>query len=904
MKRRCMLLDRKKALAFITLLLVILTLFPAQTLKGGTWDVVGSFDPIGDIGDTPVSLSNGTFNTSVTVEELIILYPVFIGGNGSWDTTVVLPYVAPPGTPITDISGSFDTTVYIEYYIWGNWSEWWEITFINFAEPSNLFAQSINNNTINLTWTPDANATHTYIRRKMGSAPVNMSDGEEVVYTAGSSYSDTGLNIGTHYYYSAWAYNDTQSIWSDNYATANNHTRPGDPSNLIISDTTMYTQTLNWTEGVNRTHSVLVQNESGYANYPSTPTNGTVIFNATGVSKLNTGLEINTTYYYSLWSFNDTSGFFSDNYETVSDKTIEEPGVPQNLFAQTWNDTRINLTWFMANASHGLVIRMQEHYYPGLNNGTEIFNSTGSSYQKFGLNASTPHYFRAWGWNGEEYSVSYSSHYNITLPQPPQNYTGILEDTTLNMTWNKGIGADYTMIRNTTTAYPGKETGNLIYNDTGENKEVTATAFAYFRAWSYNATYNLYSEGVNLLWGGLYINVWKEPEPAIAITNYTVFITNQQGTETYENTTANNPFVIDVNDVPHGNKTAIQVSRDGYYTQIQYRDLFPNVWYFIDFYLAPDIEGGGDEGEPDYIPPDDTDNESYGELYLLTVEDPWTNPVEQAKVEIQRYINTTGVEEYKTITIRYTDANGQVDVYLIPGGLYKVIISKTNYNTEYADYIPSDSIFTKTFRLTFAEGEPEYEETLWTGITWRISPLTAYHRTNITILYNISSSLDQLEYFGMTVSWYNVSSDSWLLLNTQNITTQPGGGEITYTTPNATGRYSASFWFKKANFSLYTFSGSDGICRLFFITWEQITEQLQDIPVDVYFLIAIVLAIAAMGLLVRFGATELAGFVGLMIMTIAFMMRPDMTIGGLPWYFVLLVTGIIYAVIMFLRGRV
>jgi hypothetical protein len=29
-----------------------------------------------------------------------------------------------------------------------------------------------------------------------------------------------------------------------------------------------------------------------------------------------------------------------------------------------------------------------------------------------------------------------------------------------------------------------------------------------------------------------------------------------------------------------------------------------------------------------------------------------------------------------------------------------------------------------------------------------------------------------------------------------------------------------------------------------------------------------------------------------------------MTIGGLPWYFVLLVTGIIYAVIMFLRGRV
>ena len=51
------------------------------------------------------------------------------------------------------------------------------------------------------------------------------------------------------------------------------------------------------------------------------------------------------------------------------------------------------------------------------------------------------------------------------------------------------------------------------------------------------------------------------------------------------------------------------------------------------------------------------------------------------------------------VSIVYTDANGQVDIYLVPHELYKVKITKDDYTTEFADYIPSSSIYTHTFRI-------------------------------------------------------------------------------------------------------------------------------------------------------------------------------------------------------------
>jgi len=763
-------------------------------------------------------------------------------------------------------------------------------------------AESIPPNTINTSWNQQNGVDKYYLVYKIGSIPTSRVDGTLLANTTNLFYNHTNLNYGTHYYYSIWAYNNTNGF-NENYSTADNFTNPYRPSNFIASNKTLATITLNWTKAVNSTHSIVVMNETGYADYPNSLTNGTEIYNNTGNSKLVTGLAFNTTYYFSLWSYNSTSNLYSVDYVYVNETTYDEPKAPTVFNAVTYNDTIINLNWVKGSSVDTVVIRMNTSSYPSLYNGTEIYNGTGTNYQKTGLYPSTKYYFRAWGYNSGVFSITNITTDNITLPEPPQNLSAnFIAGTDLNITWEKGIGATQTYIRNSTESYPSLVTGNLLYNDTGEYVVYSgATSIDYFRAWSYNNITKLYSTYVNLLWGGLEINVYKETEPNIQIKNYTVFVSNQDGSETFEQTKCNNPFRIDVSDVPNGEDIVIQISREGYYTDTQYRDLDENRWYIINFYLSADTSGGGNPDDPDYIPPEGEDNETYGQLYLLTVTDIYDQPIQDAKIVIKEYINSTEIWEEKTI--RYTDANGQVDVYLTPNTFYKVIISGDGYDTVTEDYIASPDIVTKTFKLYFSPDEGQLPEKLWSNISWRILPTYAYHKSNITCLFNISSELGQLEYFNMRVEYYNNSNNSYYTIFYQNISNNSYGGEITYTTPNVTGKYAVTYCFKKENFSEYCFDSGDGICRLLFLTFETISEAVSDVPVDIYFLVAIVLAIAGMGLAIKFGAGDLTGYIGLGIMTIVFMFRTDLTIGGQHWTFVLLATGIIYTIILFLKER-
>lgn len=89
-------------------------------------------------------------------------------------------------------------------------------------------------------------------------------------------------------------------------------------------------------------------------------------------------------------------------------------------------------------------------------------------------------------------------------------------------------------------------------------------------------------------------------------------------------------------------------------------------------------------------------------LYVISVIGPegeYSNggPLEGAKLEFKRYneYNDTWVN----VSVVYTDANGQVDIYLVPHVLYKVKVSKDNYDLEYSDYIPSVTVLTHTFRI-------------------------------------------------------------------------------------------------------------------------------------------------------------------------------------------------------------
>lgn len=625
-------------------------------------------------------------------------------------------------------SGIWGIKNQIVYYEWGDWSDWWVMSMPveDFAPPTSFTTSTFNDTAINLSWTKNSNATHTYITRKLGSYPDNRSDGTNIYNDTGTSYDDTGLNIGSHYYYRAWSYNSTVNSFTVSYSSTNGYTKPGTPEDLHDTNSGLITIDFEWTKGVNATNSVIIMNETGYTNYPNSITNGTSKYNNTGSSTQITGLSANTTYYFSIWSYNPASNFNSPSYVSDDATTLASADSPYNLAAGTYNATQLNLSWTKSNINHSTVIRRKTGGYPTLSTGTEIYNGTASTYKDTGLTPATKYYYRAWGWNGETLSTGYAQITGITRPEPPYDFTGNIQDNQLVITWTKGTGAWTTLIRNDTGQYPATtSSGTQQYNGSGTQTIVNGTSsIDYYRGWSYaevNGT-PIYSLPTNLLWGGLEINVYKEDQPWIAIGNYTVFITNNDATETYLNTSQNNPFRIDVGDVPNGEDITIQITKQGYKTRTQVMNLLENTYYTINFYLAASSEGSppSEVGEPWYVNASDITNETTSSHYIITVKNELETYIENAYVIIQRYVNATAndsdYDSYDTVLSDYTDSSGQVEVDLIPDTVYYVTISKTGYKTMNTFWTPSEISYVedayKTFIIEFTESEYE-NETVW-----------------------------------------------------------------------------------------------------------------------------------------------------------------------------------------------
>lgn len=79
--------------------------------------------------------------------------------------------------------------------------------------------------------------------------------------------------------------------------------------------------------------------------YPTSLSEGTEIYNDTGVSHSHTSLTPGVTYYYTAWGMDSSSGLFSLTYDTDSESTNEAPslGTPSPTDGAT--DQDLSLTW-------------------------------------------------------------------------------------------------------------------------------------------------------------------------------------------------------------------------------------------------------------------------------------------------------------------------------------------------------------------------------------------------------------------------------------------------------------------------------------------------------------------------------------------------------------------------------
>jgi hypothetical protein len=86
-------------------------------------------------------------------------------------------------------------------------------------KPNTFSANTINSEQIDLSWNKGSKSDITRIQRKTDAYPTDINDGENIYNGTETSTQDTNLAEGTTYYYSAWSFNLSDHIWSEEYTT-------------------------------------------------------------------------------------------------------------------------------------------------------------------------------------------------------------------------------------------------------------------------------------------------------------------------------------------------------------------------------------------------------------------------------------------------------------------------------------------------------------------------------------------------------------------------------------------------------------------------------------------------------------------------------------------------------------
>jgi hypothetical protein len=182
---------------------------------------------------------------------------------------------------------------------------------------------------------------------------------------------------------------------------------------------------------------------------------------------------------------------------------------------------------------------------------------------------------------------------------PPTNGTSIYTagTNTVTVSWDDSNNSDSTVVvRNNNSIPVSAGDGTILYNGSAETYDVVVAAgdSFYLSLFGYNDTANQFSTGVHVSWGAVGITAY-DVNTGVDLSGYSVFISNQDGTQTYADSGVSNPYSIGFEDIPTGDKCIIKITASGYNERTQYHDLYVDSFYNLSFYLS-DVSppGAGD----------------------------------------------------------------------------------------------------------------------------------------------------------------------------------------------------------------------------------------------------------------------------------------------------------------------
>ena len=325
------------------------------------------------------------------------------------------------------------------------------------AAPSGLTATAISTTQINLSWTDNAsNETGFKIERKTGAGGTYAQIG--TVGANLTTYNDTGLTDGTTYFYRVRATNAVgDSAYSSETSATTLVAPPAAPNGLAATAISSSQINLSWTD---------VSNETGYKIERKTGSGGTysqvgtVGANVTTYS--DTGLIVNTTYYYRIRATN-TGGDSPYSNEANATTLNGIPAAPTSLGAVAFSISQIDLSW-TDNSPNESGFKIERKTGSG-GSYAEIatVGADVTTYSDTGLTEGTNYFYRVRATNAVGDSA-YSNEANATtFTNPPDAPTGLAATTTsstqIDLSWTDvanetgfkierktGVGGSYSQI--------------------------------------------------------------------------------------------------------------------------------------------------------------------------------------------------------------------------------------------------------------------------------------------------------------------------------------------------------------------------------------------------------------------------------------------------------------------------
>ncbi len=346
--------------------------------------------------------------------------------------------------------------------------------------PSSLAASAVGSAQINLTWADNSNNEDNFI---VSSSTVSGGPYTDIATLAASttSYSNTGLNGGTIYYYVVRAVNAGGSSAFSNQASATTSLNPPTtPSGLSATAVSSTQINLAWTDNSN--------NETSFEVARGTTSGGpytdiaTLGANVTSYS--DTGLAPVTTYYYVVRSSNSGGTSANSAQASATTQQIPAPTAPSGLSASTVSQSQINLSWSDNSSTEANFVVGRSTTSGGPYTDIATMSANSTSYSSTGLSADTTYYYVVRASNAGGSSANTAQASATTLPTAPIAPSGLtattVSQTQINLSWTDGSAneANFIVARSTTSGGPYTDIVTLganvtSYSNTGLSDTTT-----------------------------------------------------------------------------------------------------------------------------------------------------------------------------------------------------------------------------------------------------------------------------------------------------------------------------------------------------------------------------------------------------------------------------------------------